>query len=87
MTDIQKIIIVLNQLESAYPNKDGYNVKTILQGLNLDTTNKMQKKYRAKLRSMIDKKLFPEFATAGNKDIVYCPKGKNSGMYRLSKYR
>lgn len=86
-TTIQKIIEALENLENTYHNQDGYNVREILRELNIEITANTQKAYRTKLRLMIDKKLYPEFATAGDEDIIYCPKGKNSGMYRLSKYR
>ena len=46
---------------------------------------------RGYLRLMMDKNI-PDingktWNTAGDEDIVYEPKGKNSGYYRLSKYR
>lgn len=81
-----KMIETLIKLEQSKHNPNGYSVKEVLRELNIEITDKTQKQYRAKLRSMIDKKISPEFATAGNKDIVYCPNGKNSGTYRLSEY-
>lgn len=84
---IQKIIEACENLENTYHNQNGYNVKEILHELNIEITANTQKAYRAKLRSLIDKKISPEFATAGDEDIVYCPNDKWSGTYRLSKYR
>jgi len=86
-TTAAKIIETLIKLEQARHNQNGYSVKEVLRELNIKITDKTQKQYRAKLRLMIDKKISPEFATAGDEDIIYCPKGKNSGTYRLSQYR
>lgn len=83
----QRIVEALKHLENIYHNQNGYDVKEVLRELNIEITANTQKAYRTKLRLMIDKKLYPEFATAGDEDIIYCPKGKNSGTYRLSKYR
>lgn len=77
----------LEELECATHNKSGYGVKEILDKANITINRKNEKQARAKLRSMISKILFPQFAAAGNEDIVYCPHGKGSGLYRLSKYR
>lgn len=77
----------LRKLEKTYHRKEGYGVKEILRVLNIAINRKNEKQARAKLRSMISKYLFPDFFTAGNEDIVYCPNGKGSGTYRLSEYR
>ncbi|MCI8413791.1 MAG: hypothetical protein HFE47_06860 [Clostridia bacterium] len=84
---IEKLKDALEKLENTYHNQNGYNVKEILRELNIAITDTTQKQCRAKLRSLIDKELSPEFATAGDEDIVYCPNGKWSGTYKLSKYR
>ncbi|MDD4816189.1 MAG: hypothetical protein PHQ62_03540 [Clostridia bacterium] len=77
----------LERLEQKNNNALGYNVKEILNMLNINSNEKTEKQTRGKLRSMISKKLYPEFKTAGNEDIVYCPNDKYSGKYRLSKYK
>ena len=68
-------------------NLYGYNAKEILVVLGTNINRENEKKVRKQLRLLISKQLYPEFATAGNEDIVYCPDGKGSGTYRLSKYR
>ncbi len=85
--DREIIIKALEKLEQNQHNPNGYSAGEILNTLNIEISRETEKCIRGKLRSMILKKLYPEFATAGNEDIVYCPKGKSSGLYRLSKYR
>ena len=82
----EKIIDALEKLEQSHRNPNGYSAKEILRTLNVEIYRDNEKRVRGMLRSMISKKRFPEFLTAGNEDIVYCPKGKGSGTYRLSKY-
>ena len=81
------LIKALESLESKYCRKEGYNTIEILEELNIPYSYENGYKLRKRLRSMIDGKLYPEFKTAGTYDIVYCPNGKKSGQYRLSKYR
>lgn len=83
--DNGKIIEALKKLEQSQYTPDGYSAKEIISVLNIDINEKKQ--LRTKLRSMISKQRYPEFATAGKSDIVYCPNGKGTGRYRLSKYR
>lgn len=82
-----ELINALGTLEHNNKNIEGYDVKEILKMLNISPTEKIEKQTRGKLRSLISKTKYPEFKTAGNEDIVYCPSGKNSGKYRLAKYR
>ena len=83
----QKIIETLDKLEQTQHKLYGYNAKEILVVLGTNINRENEKKVRKQLRLLISKQLYPEFATAGNEDIVYCPNGKGSGTYRLSKYR
>lgn len=85
--DKQSLNTALERLEQKNNKAFGYNVKEILKMLNISPTEKIEVQTRGKLRSMISKKLYPDFKTAGNEDIVYSPKGKGSGQYRLAKYR
>lgn len=80
----QALINALRKLEHNNKNIAGYEVKEILGILNVDANKIVEKQTRGKLRSLISKIKYPEFKTAGNEDIVYCPGGKNSGKYRLS---
>ena len=82
--DKQSLIIALERLEQNNNNALGYNVKEILKMLKISPNEKIEVQTRGKLRSLISKIKYPEFKTAGNEDIVYCPSGKNSGKYRLS---
>jgi len=81
------LIRALSNLESRYNRKEGYNTSEILKELNIEYSDKNRKKLRKFLRSMISISIYPEFKTAGNYDDVYCPSGKNTGLYRLSQYR
>jgi len=83
----QELINVLKKLEQNKKCVSGYNVKEILFVLNISYNREVGKQTRDKLRSLISKQLYPEFATAGDEDIVYCPSGKGSGKYRLSEFR
>lgn len=82
-----ELINALGTLEHNNKNIEGYDVKEILGILPADANEIVEKQTRGKLRSLISKTKYPEFKTAGNEDIVYCPSGKNSGKYRLAKYR
>lgn len=77
----------LQILEQANPNPNGYSAGEILSVLNIESTRENEKQVRKILRSMISKHSHPEFATAGNENIVYCPAGKGSGLYRLTVYK
>lgn len=83
----ENIIEALEKLEQTQHNQNGYGINEILGALNLELNRANEKYIRGKLRSLISKLHYPEFATAGKNDIVYCSKGKNSGLYSLSKYR
>lgn len=83
----ENIIQALEELEQSQHNTNGYSAGEILNALNIEINRATEKCIRGKLRSMISKQRYPEFATAGNEDIVYCPKGKRSGLYRLTNYR
>lgn len=83
----EKIIEALKKLEQSHRNPHGYNAKEILSVLNIEINRKNEKQVRGILRSMISKWIYPEFATAGNEDILYCPNGKGTGRYRLIEYR
>ena len=78
------ILRVLEELEEEYHKEEGYSVKEILNKLKITYTREISKNVRKDLRSMISKNLHPEFLSAGDKDLVYCPLGKFSGKYRLS---
>ena len=84
---IEELKDALGKLENQYHDPDGYTAEDILRQLHIDITDDTQKQCRRNLRSMIDGKKYPEFKTAGDEDIVYCPIGKWSGKYRLSEYR
>lgn len=86
MIDRNSLIRALKQLEEKHHNKLGYGVKEILSELNENCDRKTEKRARVGLRFLISQKEHPEFLTAGNENIVYCPSGKNSGKYRLSFY-
>lgn len=83
----EKIREALKKLEQAQHNLNGYSAEEVLNVLNIDINDGNKKLVRKQLRSLISKQHYPEFKTAGNDDIVYCPNGKNSGLYRLSNYR
>lgn len=83
----EKIIDALIKLEQAQHNPNGYGAEEVLNVLNIAINAGNKKLVRTQLRSLISKQLYPEFKTAGNDDIVYCPNGKSSGLYRLSDYR
>lgn len=87
MIDENSVISALEKLEEKYHNEFGYGVKEVLGILKINCDRKAEKVARNKVRSLIDRQKYPEFSTAGNNDIVYCPSGKGSGKYRLSKYR
>lgn len=82
-----KVFNALENLEKKYSNPNGYSTTQILNELKIEVNENNGKAVRAILRSMMLKKLYPEFKTAGNDDIVYPPQGKGKGLYRLSKYR
>lgn len=82
----ERIIAVLEKLEKEQFNKDGYNVVQVIYELKIENTAQTRKNIRGRLRSLISKKEHPEFKTAGNEDIVHCPKGKYSGQYKLVKH-
>ena len=85
--DKESIREALEILEQANPNPNGYSAGEILSVLNIEINRENEKQVRKILRSLISKQSHPEFATAGNENIVYCPGGKGSGLYRLSVYR
>ncbi len=85
--DKEIIIEALQVLEQANPNPNGYSAGEVLSVLNIEINRKNEKQVRKILRSLISKNSHPEFATAGNDNIVYCPSGKGSGSYRLTAYR
>ena len=76
----------LQILEEANSNPNGYSAGEILTVMNIEATEANEKQVRKILRSLISKNSHPEFATAGNDNIVYCPGGKGSGTYRLTKF-
>jgi hypothetical protein len=82
-----ELINVLDKLEETHPSKSGYSTEEILHKLGMPNNRENGKRIRDILRSLISRHKYPEFKTAGEEDIVYCPSGKNSGEYRLSKYR
>ncbi len=86
MMDKESIKEALQILEQANPNPNGYSAGEILSVLNIETSRENEKQVRKILRSLISIKKHPEFATAGNENIVYCPAGKGSGLYRLTVY-
>lgn len=83
----EKIIEALQELEQSQHNVSGYTVKEILSVLNIVISRKNEKQVRKKLRLLISQLIYTEFKTAGDEDIVYCPKGKGTGRYRLTEYR
>lgn len=85
--DKESIREALEILEQANPNPNGYSAGEILSVLNIEISRENEKRARKILRSLISRKSHPEFATAGNENIVYCPGGKGSGLYRLSVYK
>lgn len=85
--DKEKIIEALKIIEQLHHNPNGYSAKEILCAMNININSGNEKLVRKKLRLLISKQCYPEFATAGNDDIVYCPNGKGSGLYRLTDYR
>ncbi len=85
--DKESIREALQILEQANPNPNGYSAGEILSVLNVEATRENEKQVRKILRSLISKRSHPEFATAGNDNIVYCPGGKGSGTYRLTVYK
>lgn len=85
--DKESIIEALRVLEQANPNPNGYSAWEVLSVLNIEINRENEKQVRKILRSLISKNSHPEFATAGNDNIVYCPGGKGSGTYRLTVYK
>ena len=83
----ENVIKSLRNLEEIYHKKEGYNTIQILTQLKIEPNRENAKMLRKCLRSMISNNVYPEFLTAGEYDIVYCPQGKGSGCYRLSEYR
>lgn len=83
----ETIIKALKKLEQDHRNPNGYGAEEVLSVLNIDINDRNKKRVRKILRSLISKLCYPEFATAGYDDIVYCPSGIGSGLYRLSKYQ
>ena len=71
----ESIIDALERLEEKCHRAGGYKVREILFEIGIEINPDNEKKFRGKLRKMYDG------------DIVYTPCGKNSGTYRLSKYR
>jgi len=82
-----KIIAILEELENEQHNRNGYNVVEVINKLHIVDNQQTKKHIRGKLRSLISIHIYPEFKTAGKENLVYCPLGKNSGRYRLSKYK
>lgn len=85
--DKESVIEALKRIEQVNPNPDGYSAREILFVLNEEINRENEKQVRKILRSLISKRSHPEFATAGDENIVYCPGGKGSGLYRLSAYK
>lgn len=85
--DKESIKEALQVLEQTNLNPNGYSAGEILSVLNIEATRENEKQVRKILRSLISKHSHPEFATAGNENIVYCPGGKGSGTYRLTIYK
>lgn len=85
--DKESIIEALQVLEQANSNPNGYCTGEVLSVLNIEATRENEKQVRKILRSLISKRSHPEFATAENDNIVYCPGGKGSGTYRLTVYK
>ena len=85
--DKNSIIDALDNLEKENCSKNGYKVEQILTKLHVRPTPENKKIARGVIRLLISKRLYPEFETAGDDDVVYSPCGKGSGTYRLSKYR
>lgn len=85
--DKESIIEALQVLEQANSNPNGYSTGEVLSVLNIEATRENEKQVRKILRLLISKRSHPEFATAGNDNIVYCPGGKGSGLYRLTVYK
>lgn len=85
--DKESVKEALEILEQANPNPNGYSAGEILSVLNVEISRENEKQVRKILRSLISIKSHPEFATAGNENIVYCPGGKGSGTYRLTVYK
>lgn len=85
--DSERVIDALRRLEQVNPNLSGYTAKEVLFAMGEKINRATEKAVRTLLRSLISKKLYPVFASAGDDDIVYCPDGKQSGLYRLSIYR
>ncbi len=85
--DKNSVIEALQVLEQANSNPKGYSAGEILSVLNIEATRENKKQVRKILRSLISHRSHPEFATAGNDNIVYSPGGKGSGTYRLTVYK
>lgn len=85
--DKESVREALEIIEQANPNPNGYSAGEILSVLNIETSRENEKQVRKILRSLISIKKHPEFATVGNENIVYCPAGKGSGLYRLTVYK
>ncbi len=85
--DKESVIKALQRIEQVNPNPNGYSAREILFVLNEEINRENEKQVRKILRSLISKRSHPEFATAGNDNLVYCPEGKGSGLYRLTAYR
>lgn len=83
----EEIITALERLEEKLHDSTGYKANQILFEMNIPITRASEVKLRTALRKLISQDLYPEFGSAGADDIVYEPDGKNSGFYRLSKYR
>lgn len=83
----EEIKSALRRLEEKYHDINGYYTVQILEELNMPVNRKNGVAVRTVLRKLIDKKLYPEFGTAGKNDVVYEPLGKGKGKYRLSIYR
>lgn len=83
----EEIKVALERLEQKLHNINGYDTHEILAEMKIPVNDSNEKELRKNLRELICKRLYPDFRTAGEWDIVYPPHGKNGGVYRLSKYR
>ena len=83
----EEIKIALENLEQKYHNINGYDTVEILTEMKIAVNDSNGKRLRTLLREMVCKRIYPDFKTGGEWDIVYPPHGKNAGLYRLSKYR
>ena len=68
--DSERVIDALRRLEQVNPNLSGYTAKEVLFAMGEKINRATEKAVRTLLRSLISKKLYPEFASAGDDDVV-----------------